>query len=200
MAKNFELKEEQQKKLAPLFAQLLQAFQTMKWVRNYNRKNASDGPCDSMSFGMVNRFEHGNHGSFGLYPSANNDKYPYLFQLLTALADIIGFPCTTFCVNRNFQCKMHRDRVNEGDSVIVALGNYTGGELIIEDDNGVEHMFNIKNKFLQFDGARYLHGTRPFQGERYSIIMYTPTSCKSKGEAARRCRVKISKKVRNRHH
>ena len=52
MAMNFELKEEQQKKLAPLFAQLLQAFQTMKWVRNYNRKNASDGPCHSMSFGM----------------------------------------------------------------------------------------------------------------------------------------------------
>ena len=185
-------KEEQKKKVEALFPKILEAFRSMKWKKNYDRKNASDGPCDSISFGIVNRFQYGNCGVFGLYPSSNNANHPHVFQLLTELADAIGFKCTTFCVNRNFKCKMHRDKVNEGDSIIVALGDFTGGELIIEDDSdgveGVEHLFDIKYKFLQFDGAKYRHGTEPFDGERYSIVMYTPAACKSKVDAARRVR------------
>ena len=186
-ANYLSLSEEQQQAVAPVLDEILQCFQTMRWIRNYSRKNASDGGCDSMSLGMVNPFEHGNRGRFGVYPSTKNDRYPRLFALLTTLTELIGFKCTTFCINRNFQCKMHRDRVNEGESVIVALGEYTGGELIIEHD-GKRQLFDLNRKFLRFDGAYYLHGTRPFQGQRYSIVMYTPAACSSKAEAARRCR------------
>ena len=123
-AKELKLTEEQQEQVTPVLEKILEAFRTMRWVKNYHRKNASDGGCDSMSLGMVNRFEHGNGGRFGFYPSVNNTKYPYLFGLLTTLANLIDFKCSTFCINRNFQCKMHRDRVNEGESIIVGLGPY----------------------------------------------------------------------------
>ena len=188
-AKELKLTEEQQEQVTPVLEKILEAFRTMRWVKNYHRKNASDGGCDSMSLGMVNRFEHGNGGRFGFYPSVNNTKYPSLLGLLTTLANLIDFPCTTFCINHNFQCTMHRDRVNEGESIIVGLGPYKGGEFIIknDDEQHTRHHFDIRNKFFQFDGAFYLHGTTPFQGERYRIIMYTPATCKSKGEVANRC-------------
>ena len=188
-AKELKLTEEQQEQVTPVLEKILETFRTMRWVKNYHRKNASDGGCDSMSLGMVNRFEHGQYGKFGFYPSVNNYKYPHLFELLTTLANLIDFKCTTFCINRNFQCKIHRDRVNEGESIIVGLGPYKGGEFIIknDDEQHTRHHFDIRNKFFQFDGTFYLHGTMPFQGERYSIIMYTPATCKSKGEVANRC-------------
>ena len=68
-----KLTEEQQEQVAPVLEKILEAFRTMRCVKNYHRKNASDRPCDSMSLGMVNRFEHGQYGKFGFYPSVNND-------------------------------------------------------------------------------------------------------------------------------
>jgi hypothetical protein len=143
------------------------------------------GRGQMVSLGMVNRFEHGNKGKFGWFPSSNNEKYPYLLKQLNALAKLIDFPCTTFCINRNFQCKIHKDGLNQGDSVIVGLGTYTGGELVIEA-NERQQQYDIHNTFLKFDGALYPHGTMPFNKDRFSIVMYNPVACNSKGEACQR--------------
>ena len=40
-----------------------------------------------------------------------------------------GFAVSTMQVNHNFGGKAHRDQNNAGPSVIVALGNFRGGEL-----------------------------------------------------------------------
>lgn len=171
-----------------LLGQIEYEFCKMKWKRNYSRKNASDGPCDSMSFGSVNRFEHGIHGKFDFFPSVNNEKWPVVYELLQKLAHAIefegrtGVPCSTFCINRNFQCKMHRDLINQGDSIIVGLGDYTGGDLQILPYGD----FDIRYRFLQFDGAKYEHGTLPFEGQRYSIVFYSSAPCKSKGQIVKR--------------
>jgi len=168
-------------------------FNNMKWKRNYHRKNASEGPCDSMSFGLVNRFEHGSHGKFDFLPSVNNEQWPKVYDLLQQLASIIqfekrtGVPCSTFCTNRNFQCKLHRDRVNQGESIIVGLGDYEGGELQVLPFGA----FDIRYRFLQFDGSKYEHGTLPFQGQRYSIVFYSSAPCKSKGQIARRVHARL---------
>ena len=52
-------------------------------------------------------------------------------------------------------------------SIIIGLGNYTGGWLVVNDIP-----IKIKDKFVEFDGKQ-THYTKPFRGTRYSIIFFT---------------------------
>jgi hypothetical protein len=72
-------------------------------------------------------------------------------------------------VNKNICSPPHIDKNNVGPSYIIALGEFTGGNLCIE---GKE--YNIKNKFLKFDGTK-AHWVTPFKGTRYSLVFFTHT-------------------------
>ena len=77
------------------------------------------------------------------------------------------------CVNQSYQMARHKDKNNVGDSYIIGLGDYTGGELRVWDKNGenpVDH--DIQHKPLKFNGSQYFHEVRPFEGERWSLIFY----------------------------
>lgn len=63
---------------------------------------------------------------------------------------------------------LHRDRNNRGESLIIALGNYSGGGLWVAGSGE----FDIHDKFMKFDG-NIPHGPLPSKGERYSIVLYT---------------------------
>ena len=54
-------------------------------------------------------------------------------------------------------------------SMIVGLGDYSGGELMVE---GSQH--DIRYKAVEFDGWKLRHWTRPFRGERFSLVWFTP--------------------------
>ena len=145
--------------------------EVMKWKKNYGRKNVKplgDKSCYSTSFGMVKTFEHGNHGTPGLYPASNNTLHPQVYAQLQELATLLKLEVTSFCVNKNLQCRPHIDKLNVGDSTIVGLGDYEGGELIVEGK-----YIDIHYKPYCFNGAEKKHATAPFQGTRYSIIFYT---------------------------
>jgi len=84
------------------------------------------------------------------------------------------FKFTSIQYNKNHRAARHRDAKNTGVSYIVGLGDYTGGELIIFDENEknpVKH--DIKGKFNTFDGSKYPHETSPFKGERYTLVFYS---------------------------
>ena len=49
---------------------------------------------------------------------------------------------------------------------------HRGGELVVE---GVEA--DIRYRPLEFDGWNERHWTLPFEGERYSIVWFTPLGC-----------------------
>ena len=104
-------------------------------------------------------------------PSKFNRKYTKLLEMLKSFVLEIdpSFQFTTIQVNKNIQCEPHVDKNNMGPSYIIGLGNYDGGDLVIE---GKE--ISIKNKWVQFDG-RKAHWTNPFNGTRYSIIYFTHT-------------------------
>ena len=61
------------------------------------------------------------------------------------------------------------------ESLIVGLGTYVGGELMVE---GEKH--NIRYKPLEFNGWTQRHWTTPFEGERYSLVFFTPKGCEGK--------------------
>jgi len=84
------------------------------------------------------------------------------------------FRFTSVQYNKNHRAAKHRDAKNTGISYIVGLGDYTGGELIIYDENDknpVKH--DIKNKFYTFNGSIYPHETAPYKGERYTLVFYS---------------------------
>ena len=103
-------------------------------------------------------------------------KYQKLYELTKEYIKYIDddFYYTSIQYNKNNQCKKHLDKNNVGVSLIIGLGDYTGGELILYDENGenpVKH--DIKNKPLKFNGSELYHETAPFEGERYTMVFYS---------------------------
>lgn len=103
-------------------------------------------------------------------------KYKKLFRESKKLMRMKDpkFKFTSIQYNKNHRAARHRDAKNTGISYIVGLGNYTGGELTIFDENEknpVKH--DIKGKFNTFDGSKYPHETCPFRGERYTLVFYS---------------------------
>jgi tRNA U38,U39,U40 pseudouridine synthase TruA len=86
-------------------------------------------------------------------------------------------PSSTIAVNRNAQFRPHTDvgaGAGQSQSLIVALGTYSGGELVVEGDK-----IDIRYNALQFDGWKQRHWTMPFKGERYSLVWFTPKGCEN---------------------
>ena len=103
-------------------------------------------------------------------------KYKKLFRESKKLMRMKDpkFKFTSIQYNKNHRAARHRDAKNTGISYIVGLGDYTGGELTIFDENEknpVKH--DIKGKFNTFDGSKYPHETCPFKGERYTLVFYS---------------------------
>lgn len=175
-----------EKKCRELMAAIQHEFETMDWVKTYDRKMVSGlGWCYSMAFGLVVQ------PSQGVKISRFNDKFPYLYSLLQQLCPCLNFPCTTFTINKNLLCQKHKDKNNQGESIIFSLGNFTGGELIVQDsssnntaagDTGEFKQYDVFNRPTMFNGAKSNHLTAPFEGERYSVVLYNLPMDKWKSE------------------
>ena len=121
-------------------------------------------------------------------PPRGNRLFPELaraaFELETVLLPRRP-PSTTIAVNRHARFKPHVDSgagAGQSLSLIVGLGNYSGGELVIEGEEK-----DIQYRPLEFDGWTQRHWTRPFQGERYSLVWFTPKGCEGVSGDARFC-------------
>lgn len=81
-------------------------------------------------------------------------------------------PSSHCAINCNAQFTPHVDSgrgAGQSLSMIVGLGDYDGGKLAVE---GAFH--NIRYKPLQFDGWKLRHFTKSYQGERFSLVWFTP--------------------------
>lgn len=122
----------------------------------------------SMALGVVNRRSSPTDYSRHCW------KRPELYRLVMDFAEshFPDFPYTSITVNQCFQCLPHRDKGNIGDSIVVAFGSYTGGELIIHE--GLKKgKHDICNKPIQDDFKQNLHSVAPFEGDRFSLVYYT---------------------------
>lgn len=104
------------------------------------------------------------------------------------------FPYTTVQLNKDYATKMHVDGNNHGPSFIIGLGDYTGGEVWILDENGTVEveipctlrgwphlrpgtkvkgrLEDCHNKWVKFDGNTP-HMTMPYKGSRISLVFFT---------------------------
>ena len=147
--------------------------------KNYKRPNMSglkrigtDGrnygnPIRSITMGLVRDWKSG--GSvISTFTECNIELWDLLCEYGKLITDI---PFNSICINHNTIAEPHVDGNNVGESCIVGIGNYIGGELVVVMDNG-EHKINIHNRPYTFDGSKYLHYSLPFEGERYSLIYF----------------------------
>ena len=104
------------------------------------------------------------------------------------LAGSAAFPCTSISVNKNYAGKLHRDGGNAGPSVLMALGDFTGGGLNYHARDGCNRALDTltldgvvkadpKSNVTLFDGRR-AHEVADFQGERYSLVFFTQGAVK----------------------
>jgi hypothetical protein len=152
------------------------------------RAQSSQTP-DSESRASAYIFEEGHGGASGSFsvgampdgqsaqPRANR-VFPQLmkaaFELELALRPERE-PSSTIAVNRNAQFRPHTDSgagAGQSTSLIVGLGTYCGGELVVEGE-----MVDIRYKAVEFNGWKQRHWTMPFVGERYSLVWFTPKGC-----------------------
>jgi len=96
-------------------------------------------------------------------------KHPLLHYLVMEFAKK-HVPCayTSVQVNVNYPCNPHRDIGNIGNSYIIGFGSYIGGSLVVENQD-----YDIYYRGLLFDGSQQTHWTRPWNGNRYSLVFHT---------------------------
>ena len=160
------------------------------------RKAKSTKAERSSAYGYVEG-QGGASGSFsvGIFPGDTQPKSNALFPELTKAAFELErqlFPSrasSTIAINRNAQFRPHTDSgagAGQSTSLIVGLGGYSGGELMLE---GTPH--DIRYKPLEFNGWKERHWTKPFVGERYSLVWFTPKGC----EGARGIDLKLDERA-----
>ena len=115
----------------------------------------------------------------GLYKTKLLAENPQLMDVFREYANLY-FPMLQWSeITINYSptgtiIKQHRDKVNVGDSALVAFGDYTGGLTYVENNH--DHNFTLtdcRDELLIFNGNSLKHGvTAVTSGERYSVVFY----------------------------
>lgn len=134
----------------------------------------------TMTLGYGIRYLQG-YGEF-----AANKHHPELLKAIVAFGNRVvpkGWTYETITLNHNVKAKKHKDVGNAGDSVIIGIGDFTGGDIRVWDgDDKNPEVYPLHDQPLMFNGALHYHQTTPFKGERYTMIFYRQKRAgKSKG-------------------
>eukprot|EP00965_Chrysotila_dentata_P257763 6212994-Pleurochrysis_carterae.AAC.2 len=119
-----------------------------------------------------------------------NRAFPALASALFALERAIA-PArrpSTHCVV-NFNCRyaphvdppLERDSTVESGAMLVAVGMHTGGQVMVEGTTR-----DVRYTPVTFDSDTQLHWTQPFEGERFTLVWFTPARREAMQVAAAR--------------
>lgn len=149
-------------------ASVLAALRTVSIPHNEDRKNvksSEDAVVRSLTLGALSR------SNAAARVSQWGRRRPRLTRLLAEWGARIlppDFPFASIQLNSDYASAMHVDSSNDGPSAIVAIGDFTNGELWTHD-RGV---LPCKSEVRLFNGNQP-HCTLPFAGERFSLIFFS---------------------------
>jgi hypothetical protein len=151
-------------------------------------RHKNDGSMGSMNYGYtwkgyLKRDKEGNMVYRtpapypGLYKTKVMDDNPELELVFKEFQELYfpEFNYTSVQMNKNFPIGRHIDGTNVGTSILLCIGDYTGGEVVVEGFNadGSDAIVDNRNSLFQFNGAEYYHWVKPFQGTRYSLVFFS---------------------------
>lgn len=144
---------------------------TVPLCTNKMGRAMSFGPHRSMTLGVVkSRIKR----QFAL--SYCTKKYPELYDVILAFGkSFVPFDFDAIHVNHNVVCPRHLDAKNAHQSCIVSIGEYQGGDLIIESCDKLQtKTVNTRNQPLIFDATTLYHYNTPItQGNKYSLVFFS---------------------------
>ena len=109
-----------------------------------------------------------------LYHTKIKDQKPELEHIFKEFANIYfpDFSYTQTQMNKNFRAPCHKDSKNVGESILVCLGNYEGGETYIQLNENTIIEVDAREKPEKFNGSKYAHWVSDFKGTRYSLVFF----------------------------
>ena len=131
--------------------------------RNYGGTRAYTMPCGLKWDYTKNQYDS------TAFDRDNPNIYPILENFMNKYYPNVKY--NSFQINRNFQTMPHKDSNNIGNSLIVGLGDYSNGELMIYENDEIKKI-DIKYKPYIFNGSNILHWTNNYKGDRYSFVSY----------------------------
>jgi hypothetical protein len=143
--------------------------------KNYNRGNVlqkGDSHYQGFCLGIVFSW-NGGHG-WRLSRLSKSAKYKPLLEKGLELMKSYDpdFECTSIQFNKNYRIAKHIDGNNVGESYILGIGSYSGGELIVYDENDKPKYIDINHKFYKFNGSQFYHETADFIGDRITFVFF----------------------------
>ena len=110
----------------------------------------------------------------GLYFTKCRVKYPELIIIFKEFAKLYfpKFHWTQVQLNKNFEVGWHFDSQNIGQSILLSLGDYTGGNTrLMHLDEKIEDI-DSHYQLCKFNGSKIKHCVLPFEGTRYSLVFF----------------------------
>ena len=144
------------------FLAIIQELEHQPIAMNPDRKQS--GPGRSQAFGIVKRM------SYRPWVSRNCWLRPTLWKLILEFAEKHlppGFVWKACQLNMNYTSQPHKDKGNQGDSMIVGFGDYVRGSLVID-----EVPYDIRHKAHLFNGSLHTHYNIPHSGTKYSMVFF----------------------------
>jgi hypothetical protein len=96
--------------------------------------------------------------------SLHSRKYPDVYEALKNMD--VPIPYTSIQINKNLVCPKHIDKGNIGLSYIISIGDYVGGDLVVD---GIAY---DTRQGLIFDGSKEHYNT-DMVGEKFSATFFT---------------------------
>ena len=113
----------------------------------------------------------------GLYKTVLMTENPHLMDLFKEYSNFHfpNFLWTEITINKmptGTNIKLHLDKVNVGDSLLIAFGEYTGGNTFIEDKQKFKSV-DARLEPIIFNGSKLKHYVNTItSGNRYSLVFY----------------------------
>jgi len=147
---------------------MLENIYIRKKTYNNNRRNFPEYH-QAMTFGYIRaRFNNRLNGEL---VSLSNDskKFPEIYEEIMRIGNIYcPFKFNAIHVNKNVVCPKHKDSKNIGKSMLLSFGDYTGCNIVIEDE-----IYDANCNPIIFDGAKLLHwNTNDLVGTKYSLVFF----------------------------
>lgn len=145
---------------------------------SYRKKGTA--PHHALRTGTYNQ-KDARQTSFGLVTfqgkkvkSSSTKKYPWIMPLFKEFiqSHYPEFKFNSVYVNRNTIVKKHLDSNNVGESLLVGLGSYTGGQTTLYIEDNKQKKFSIKTSSIIFNGSEIPHRSEKFEGTRYSLVFF----------------------------
>jgi hypothetical protein len=155
--------------------ELYHLLQKVKLNANNERQGKKMGSGKTGTFGFVWVAPTRKGNKYVLWAlSRLSTKYPLIQMKLDSLIKQIDptFDYTTIQINKDTVCNPHIDDSNTGESILVSIGDYSGGNLCIKIDDTIETI-STNLRPIRFNGSQHFHWNTSIQsGTKYSIVFY----------------------------